>query len=234
VRLSLLRRLGRDGWRSDHSEARWPRFPAGDLLATGSTYAGAEFPCGSSSPTHRTRGNATASSPGTSERGSYGDVTLDGLNVVAVGSFEGSIWTGEANRRWGSSSTSAPTSASARRSRDLRRAGRQLARRLRRADRRRARHRARPDRLRDRRPPRPLARGSPPEGQGQRRGSHRADRSKGAPVPVDNAPARRSAHARSPHGPPPRRTRWRHSASSGAGRPLKQALPFDWSGPDER
>ena len=28
--------------------------------------------------------------------GNYGDVTLDGLNVVMVGSFEGNLWTGEA------------------------------------------------------------------------------------------------------------------------------------------
>src|SRR5215207_7472428 len=28
--------------------------------------------------------------------GSYGDVALDGLNIVGVGSFEGNIWTGEA------------------------------------------------------------------------------------------------------------------------------------------
>ncbi|HEX2126287.1 MAG TPA: DUF1326 domain-containing protein [Thermoleophilaceae bacterium] len=33
--------------------------------------------------------------------GSYGDVTLDGLNVVAVGSFEGNIWTGEAKPSMG-------------------------------------------------------------------------------------------------------------------------------------
>ena len=33
--------------------------------------------------------------------GSYGDVELDGLNVVAVGSFEGNIWTGEANPSMG-------------------------------------------------------------------------------------------------------------------------------------
>jgi hypothetical protein len=33
--------------------------------------------------------------------GSYGDVELDGLNVVAVGSFEGNIWTGEAKPSMG-------------------------------------------------------------------------------------------------------------------------------------
>jgi hypothetical protein len=34
--------------------------------------------------------------------GAYGDVSLDDLNVVAVGSFEGNIWTGEAkNSRMG-------------------------------------------------------------------------------------------------------------------------------------
>ena len=33
--------------------------------------------------------------------GSYGDVTLDGLSVVAVGSFEGNIWTGEAKPAMG-------------------------------------------------------------------------------------------------------------------------------------
>ena len=33
--------------------------------------------------------------------GEYGDVTLDGLNAVAVGSFEGNIWTGEAKPAMG-------------------------------------------------------------------------------------------------------------------------------------
>jgi hypothetical protein len=33
--------------------------------------------------------------------GNYGDVALDGLNVVGVGSFEGNIWTGEANPAMG-------------------------------------------------------------------------------------------------------------------------------------
>ena len=33
--------------------------------------------------------------------GSHGDVTLDGLNAVAVGSFEGNIWTGEAKPSMG-------------------------------------------------------------------------------------------------------------------------------------
>jgi hypothetical protein len=50
--------------------------------------------------------------------GHYGDVTLDGMNVVGVGSFEGNL--GPARppiRQWGSSSTSAPTDASVRRSR---------------------------------------------------------------------------------------------------------------------
>jgi hypothetical protein len=28
--------------------------------------------------------------------GTHGDLTLDGLNVVTVGSFEGNLWTGEA------------------------------------------------------------------------------------------------------------------------------------------
>jgi hypothetical protein len=33
--------------------------------------------------------------------GRYGDVELDGLNVVAVGSFEGNIWAGEAKPAMG-------------------------------------------------------------------------------------------------------------------------------------
>ena len=33
--------------------------------------------------------------------GNYGDVGLDGLNVVAVGSFEGNIWAGEAKPAMG-------------------------------------------------------------------------------------------------------------------------------------
>src|SRR4051794_11660225 len=33
--------------------------------------------------------------------GSYGDVTLDDLSVVAIGTFEGNIWTGEAKPKMG-------------------------------------------------------------------------------------------------------------------------------------
>ena len=33
--------------------------------------------------------------------GNYGDVALDGLNVVMVGSFEGNIWAGEATNSGG-------------------------------------------------------------------------------------------------------------------------------------
>src|ERR687888_1164777 len=33
--------------------------------------------------------------------GNFGDVSLDGLNVVAVGSFEGNIWTGETKAAMG-------------------------------------------------------------------------------------------------------------------------------------
>src|SRR5438552_3292150 len=33
--------------------------------------------------------------------GSYGDVRLDDLNVVALGSFEGNLWTGEAKATMG-------------------------------------------------------------------------------------------------------------------------------------
>ena len=33
--------------------------------------------------------------------GSYGDVTLDDLNVVAIGTFEGNIWAGEAKPKMG-------------------------------------------------------------------------------------------------------------------------------------
>ena len=33
--------------------------------------------------------------------GNYGDISLDGLNVAAVGTFEGNIWTGEAKPKMG-------------------------------------------------------------------------------------------------------------------------------------
>src|SRR5262245_29215763 len=33
--------------------------------------------------------------------GRYGEVTLDGLNIVGIGSFEGNIWAGEAKVRMG-------------------------------------------------------------------------------------------------------------------------------------
>ena len=49
--------------------------------------------------------------------GTYGDVRLDGLNVVALGEFEGNIWEGKTKQRWRCSWTSAPTRSSARRSR---------------------------------------------------------------------------------------------------------------------
>jgi hypothetical protein len=157
--------------------------------------------------------------------GSYGDVTLDGLNVVAVGSFEGNIWTGGQPAMGFFIDERADAVRTA--SRHVFFAGQagswpavfaELIKDVRGIELAPIDFEIADD----------LAHSRvevPGEGQGQRRGSHRADRSKGAPVPVHNAPARRSAPARSPHGPPPRRTRWRHSASSGAGRPLKQALP---------
>jgi hypothetical protein len=47
--------------------------------------------------------------------GDYGDVRLDGLNVLALGQFDGNIWEGGTKRRWASLSTSAPISGSGRR-----------------------------------------------------------------------------------------------------------------------
>jgi hypothetical protein len=47
--------------------------------------------------------------------GHYGDVPLDGLNVMALAAFEGNIWAGETKVIMGSSWMSAPTSASVRR-----------------------------------------------------------------------------------------------------------------------
>jgi hypothetical protein len=64
----------------------------------------------------RTRASATGSSRGTFGRGEYGDVSLDDLNVVAVASFEGNIWAGEAKPALGFSSTNAETTVSAKRS----------------------------------------------------------------------------------------------------------------------
>jgi hypothetical protein len=50
--------------------------------------------------------------------GRYGDVALDGLNVVALASFKGNIWEGaHSNPRWVSSWTSARMKDSVRRSR---------------------------------------------------------------------------------------------------------------------
>jgi hypothetical protein len=49
--------------------------------------------------------------------GLYGDVGLDGLNVMALGIFKGNIWEGHRRRRWRCSSTNAPTRASAKRCR---------------------------------------------------------------------------------------------------------------------
>ena len=49
--------------------------------------------------------------------GSYGDVELDGLNVVAVGLFEGNVWAGEAKPAMGFFIDERAESASARRSR---------------------------------------------------------------------------------------------------------------------
>ena len=46
--------------------------------------------------------------------GSYGDVSLDGLNVLPLGTFEGNLWDGETKQQWASSSTSGRTRASAR------------------------------------------------------------------------------------------------------------------------
>jgi hypothetical protein len=44
---------------------------------------------------------ARAFSPGTSAKGHYGDVRLDGLNVVALGYFEGNIWAGDTKATMG-------------------------------------------------------------------------------------------------------------------------------------
>jgi hypothetical protein len=47
--------------------------------------------------------------------GHYGDVRLDGLSIIGVGSFEGNLWTGEAKNSFlGGSSMNKPTSGSAR------------------------------------------------------------------------------------------------------------------------
>jgi hypothetical protein len=83
--------------------------------------------------------------------GNYGDVELDGLNVVGLGTFTGNIWAGEAkpvmgmylDERAGEDQLGAP-------SHDLWRSGRALARSVREPDRRGTRGRVRTDHVRDR------------------------------------------------------------------------------------
>ena len=47
-------------------------------------------------------------------QGRYGEVPLDGLNLIGVGHFVGNIWSGETKATMGSSSTSARASPSER------------------------------------------------------------------------------------------------------------------------
>ena len=53
------------------------------------------------SPRHPTKSSATGILAWHVRKGNYGDVSLDGLSVVAVASFEGNIWLGEAKPAMG-------------------------------------------------------------------------------------------------------------------------------------
>src|SRR3954467_1345250 len=109
--------------------------------------------------------------------GSYGDVTLDDLSVVAIGTFEGNIWTGEAKPRMGfvideradDSQRQALQAifggeAGGCAAGVVRWGGRWLAGRIRRAGRRGARDRVCADRVRPRRRPQRVERGGTREG----------------------------------------------------------------------
>ena len=52
------------------------------------------IPCPCTFAQPPTEGTVTGSSPGTSARAIFGDVALDGLNLVALAAFEGNIWEG--------------------------------------------------------------------------------------------------------------------------------------------
>ena len=168
--------------------------------------------------------------------GSYGDVALDGLNVVAVGSFEGNIWQGEAKPAMGFFIDERADEAQ----RDALQAifggeaGGWPAGFAALIDEVRGIEYAPIEfEIAD-----DLAHWSV-EVPGKARGS--AEALVGPDEPGGNArarsttpPAPRSAPARSPPGRPPPRTRSRRSGSNGAGpgRSSKH-FPFDWSGPDE-
>jgi hypothetical protein len=150
--------------------------------------------------------------------GNYGELGLDDLNAVAVGSFQGNMWTGEAKPAMGffideradeaqrealqaifGGQAGGWPGAFAELIDDLR--GIEFAPINFEIDDGLARWRV--------------------EVPGKARGSAEAltgpTTPEGARVQVHNAPAPRSDPARSPPGRPPRRTRWRRSASSGAG-----------------
>jgi hypothetical protein len=68
---------------------------------TGSTSAGARFPALARLPQAPSDGTCEGILAWHIREGTYGDVRLDDLNVVALGSFEGNVWAGEAELAMG-------------------------------------------------------------------------------------------------------------------------------------
>src|SRR5919202_376879 len=75
---------------------RCPMFRAGDSPATGLTFAGDGVPRGCTFAQAPDEGRCEGILAWHVREGHYGDVALDGLNLVGVGGFEGNLWTGEA------------------------------------------------------------------------------------------------------------------------------------------
>ena len=71
-------------------------FRAGDSPATGLTFAGDGVPRGCTFAQAPDEGRCEGILAWHVREGHYGDVALDGLNVVGVGGFDGNLWTGEA------------------------------------------------------------------------------------------------------------------------------------------
>ena len=75
--------------------------PNGISLATGSTSAAATFPVRASSRRRPTGNHCNGVLAWHVREGHFGDVRLDGFNLVALGEFEGNLWTGEAKATMG-------------------------------------------------------------------------------------------------------------------------------------
>jgi len=163
--------------------------------------------------------------------GRFGDVVLDGLNVMAVGGFDGNIWTG-ARPPSASSSTAAATIASARRCRRSSAAGPEAGRpSLRRTSPSSA---ASSSRRSSSKSPATSPTGAPPfpQGRGARRGVDRADHAAGAARPNPQPAGRRDGPERHRHLGVSKADevdvfgfKWSHVGQS------SKHIPFDWTGP---